>query len=130
MRDERSNIEVLISRHNAIRYLANELYKCGYSINEIAKALNISDKKAKNIIGRRVYRRFLNLLNFLDPITAFNISEEISLKLEVSPYKIKTIIAIELIKAGWGKQKIALALDISDRTVDRIKQRLKDGYYE
>lgn len=125
-----SEKRLLVNKHNAIRFLVNELYKSGFNVRQIAQAMDLPPLKVKKLINKQVSNGFFNLLEFLDPFTAIKKSDGYGISVVLTKRKVRTILAINLIQAGWSDRKVAKAVGISERTANRIRKRIERGEYE
>ena len=126
LNDMDETINVSFNEGRAKTYLAKLLHQNGYGVEEISAALNMAPKDLRARLSRNVATSTVNAFRILDVATVMRMTQEFPFSITISKLKVKRLLAMDLLKAGWCAKCVAAVTGLSIRTIQRYKRKLDE----
>ena len=126
LNDAESELDISFNESRARTYLAKLLHNGGYSEKDIAKALGTSPSDIRSRLNSSVAKSTMNAFRMLSVGTVLRMTKEFPYSLKITKLKVRRLLAMDLLRAGWCNKCVAAVTGLSLRTIQRYKRKLDE----
>ena len=125
-REKQKELKLSFNRKKAATYLIQMLHKNGYSIKKISELTGLKDYVVERKLKSKLPKGVANTFRYIPYEDIQRYLYEMPTNVTVYKSDIKRILATELLRSGMTTKQVSSAVGISQRTAQRLLQRIND----